>query len=80
VESVGRASCAESDQASKLVSCDNAVDVATQASIHKRRDMHDQTCDTILVTVRHKQANMERRGKNISPPNQGGTVERISCP
>ncbi len=48
---VGRACCAASDQASKLVSCDDAVDVATQVTVHKRRDMHGQTCLAVEVRV-----------------------------
>lgn len=49
VEIIGRACCAASSQSSKLVSCDDAVDVATQASVHKCRDMHDQTCLAVEV-------------------------------
>jgi len=87
VESVGRASCAESDQASKLCHVTMLLTLP-----HKHLFTSAEICmiklvlllpsegDTILVTMRHKQANMERRGKNISPPNQGGTVERTSCP
>ena len=36
--------------------------------------------DTTQVIVRHKQGNMGKRGISLSPPNQGGTVERTSCP